>query len=414
MRTYKLGLLIALFCLVFGAVMVAAQDTTTEIELVGTVEAMSLDTITVNQLVIDVTRAEIKVALQLGVAVKVQGSVLADGSVVAREVKAPQDTQRGVLPGEMEITGLLTDFSGTSMTIAGQTVDVSGAEIKAGVTVGQLVKAHVTLAADGSWVAREVEPGFAQGAGDNANPNANTNANANDNLDDNGNANDNSSLLTGNEMEVVGTLTEAGSDFIVVGGQRISVAGAEIKSQLFLGALVKVHMSAGPNGLVAREVELERERANDNAADNSNDNTIDNSNDNVVVPDNCVPAQPAGWTTYTIRRGDTLAGIAQGSGSSLSELAAANCIRDARFIVAGATIFVPRTPVTSGNVNANQNGNDNGNDNGDDNHNGNDNGDDHSNDNGNNDNGDDDGGNSGSGGGNSGSGGGDDDGSGHG
>lgn len=323
--------LLSIFVVFFGQSIIYAQEVTpsptptpdNRVELIGEIQAMDLDTITVSGQVIDLTMAEINTALEIGAVVKVQGWLLEDGTILAREVNDLNDDDQNdeTLTDEVEIVGILSAYEGTTMTIAGQVVDVSKAEIKAGVEVDEYVKAHATIV-DGIWVAREVEP---------AQEDDLSFDNTNDNSDDNG---------------------------------------------------------------------------NDNSDDNGNDNddSDDNGNDNaIVLPPNCVATQPAGWTTYTIKAGDTLSSIANRADSSIGELALANCIADPRFIVAGMTIFVPREPspaIDNSNNNSNDNGDDDhSNDNGDDdnnNDNHDDNGnDDHDNDNhddhhNNNDNGDDD------------------------
>jgi LysM repeat protein len=48
--------------------------------------------------------------------------------------------------------------------------------------------------------------------------------------------------------------------------------------------------------------------------------------------------------TYVVQRGDTLGSIARRTDSTLEALIRANCLRNPRLIVAGETLFVPRTP----------------------------------------------------------------------
>ncbi len=97
------------------------------------------------------------------------------------------------------------------------------------------------------------------------------------------------------EFEITGTLTEVGADFIVVNGLRISTANAEIDGLLVVGALVKVHLSIVDNAWVAREVELadrdddrdfeddededRDEDQNDDEHDDQNDDHGDDQND---------------------------------------------------------------------------------------------------------------------------------------
>lgn len=289
------------------------------IELVGLIEAMTVDSITVNQQVIDITSAELTTALELDAAVKVEGWVLTDGTIAAREVSAA--TPDGLLPGEVEITGVVEAVDATTLTVNGLVIDISTAEMTDVIAVGDMVKVHASFDDAGALVAREVALYTP----------------------------DTPPATPGEDFELRGTLEEVGDGYIVVAGQSINMLQAEVKTQLQVGALVKVHVRIVNGELVASEVEgwlNHDDNANTNDNSNDNEDDDDNSNDNgaVVIPADCVPAMPSGWTTYTIQAGDTLSAIAAGSGSSISELAVTNCIRDPRFIVVGMTIFVPQTP----------------------------------------------------------------------
>jgi hypothetical protein len=234
-RMIPFGIALLVFLtLCFGQVTLAQEATTaSQVELVGTIDSVTTTSITINQQTIDTSHAEIRITLEAGLRVKVEGNLQPDGQIVAREVKLADIPADTVNVNESEIIGILTSFEGTTMVIAGQTIDVSGAEIYPGVGVNETVEAKVTLV-DGQWIAREVQ-----------------------------------------------------------------------------------------------------------LADFRGDHTP------VVIPDDCVPAQPANWTTYTVQTGDTLSTIAEGSDASLRELAFVNCIANARSIVAGMTLFVPQTPVMS-------------------------------------------------------------------
>jgi LysM repeat protein len=63
------------------------------------------------------------------------------------------------------------------------------------------------------------------------------------------------------------------------------------------------------------------------------------------VPASVVAARPAphGWTTYTVRNGDTLIGIAARFRTTVGVLAARNHLHSPHQIFAGATLSVPRT-----------------------------------------------------------------------
>ncbi|KAB2861724.1 MAG: hypothetical protein F9K46_08065, partial [Anaerolineae bacterium] len=159
--------ILSIFMVFFGQSIIYAQETTptptpppdNRVELIGEIQAMDLDTITVSGQIVDLTMAEINTALEIGAVVKVQGWLLEDGTILAREVNDLNDDDQSddPLTDEVEIVGILSAYEGTTMTIAGQAVDVSEAEIKAGVEVDEYVKAHGTIV-DGVWVAREVEP----------------------------------------------------------------------------------------------------------------------------------------------------------------------------------------------------------------------------------------------------------------
>ena len=90
------------------------------------------------------------------------------------------------------------------------------------------------------------------------------------------------------ELEFTGTISEIGDGFIVVAGETVFTGSAEIKGDLAVGAIVKVHASRDANGaLVASEVETETGLGDGNANDNANEiddnaNEIDNGNANEI------------------------------------------------------------------------------------------------------------------------------------
>lgn len=336
-----LGVLLIAFLGVQGAY-AQSDDRANTIEILGTVEEMTLSTITVNGLLINTSLAEIAVPLTLEQTVFVEGVLLPDGTVQARQVRA---TRSGLQPGELELTGTLQSWTGDQAVVAGLSVSTVGAEIKAGVAVGGLIKLHAIPGDGGTWVARELEL-YVPTQSDSSS-------------DDNSGQDDSPEFLQGKRLKIVGTLEEIGDGFVVVGGQIIDIRNAEVDANLTVGALVKLEATLSDGGLVAHEIERARSFFNDNDTDNDNSddvsndndndngNTNDNLNSNTGVPVNCVVTQPAGWTTYTVRRGDTLSAIARGAGSTTNELAAVNCITNARFIRVGQQIFVPRQPAAN-------------------------------------------------------------------
>jgi hypothetical protein len=82
-------------------------------------------------------------------------------------------------------------------------------------------------------------------------------------------------------LEIIGTLDEMGTDYVVVGGQRFDTTGAEIKGQLIVGALVKLELTRLDSGiLVAREVKPTTfDDSADAMGDDSRDDSLDDSGD---------------------------------------------------------------------------------------------------------------------------------------
>lgn len=134
---------------------------------------------------------------------------------------------------EFEITGTVDAVSTGAITLSGQVIQITGAQITGTITVGAVVKAHVSVAADGSLVAREIElvPLADQ-------------------------------TLGVDEMEIIGVVQALTADSITIGGRVFDISAAEIKDPIEVGSLVKIHFSAASTGdaLVAREVELARIR----------------------------------------------------------------------------------------------------------------------------------------------------------
>jgi hypothetical protein len=62
-------------------------------------------------------------------------------TITARQVNAPKT---GIQPGESEIVGVIDSVNGTTIVIGGQTIDISNAEVRAGVMAGKTVKTAVT------------------------------------------------------------------------------------------------------------------------------------------------------------------------------------------------------------------------------------------------------------------------------
>jgi hypothetical protein len=157
--------LLAMFALV-GQSLVMAQTPTAEVEIVGTVSAVTAQTLTIGTQTFDITHAEIKVSVTVGKLVKIHATQSTVGQWIAREVElaqpaaaqtpSPLTTEEPTPLGEFEITGQITALSDNSIVIAGHVIDISNAEIKDPLSINNRAKVHVSIV-DGVWIAREVE-----------------------------------------------------------------------------------------------------------------------------------------------------------------------------------------------------------------------------------------------------------------
>jgi hypothetical protein len=139
--------------LLFMQSIVFAQ-TDLNIEFYGTIQSANSTVIVINGQIVDVRGAQISVSLAAGLGVRVQATMLADGSIVARQVEL---VSAGVLPGIVEINGTVTQFTPPLLTISGQTIDTTGAEINGSIVIGQIVRVFAVATAPGVWQARFVD-----------------------------------------------------------------------------------------------------------------------------------------------------------------------------------------------------------------------------------------------------------------
>jgi hypothetical protein len=301
-----------------------------EIEFFGQVEAMSAGAWTIGGRAVAVTaQTEVKAAIQVGDAVKVHARVQADGSLVAREIEPAQGVagEPGML---VEFTGVVEAMAADAWTVGGKSVAITAqTEIKGAITVGDTVKVHARVGADGALTAREIEladegapdvpgvevefRGAVEAMGDEAwaiggmtfRVTAATEIEAGLQLGDlvkvHARLQSDGSLWAReiereqerdrdrdrdrDEVEFSGTVESMAADAWVVGGQTVKItAQTEIKDAIEVGDFVRVHAHVEADGsLVAREIELED---GDDADDNGNDNANDNENHNGNINDN--------------------------------------------------------------------------------------------------------------------------------
>jgi hypothetical protein len=112
----------------------------------------------------------------------------------------------------IELVGRIDSVSGTTITVLGQTIDASRAELKTALTVGTVVKVEGTLLSTGVIAAREVE--------------------LHEERDDDRNE--------VGVFELYGTLTSLNATTAVVAGVSVNLVGAEIYPGVQVGGLVEI------------------------------------------------------------------------------------------------------------------------------------------------------------------------------
>ena len=147
------------------------------IELVGTVQQVGDGRVVVNGIVVLVTTAtEVEGSLSAGVAVKVEGTLQSDGTVVAREIEVqvePGAAAPGPAPSpaatpqvRIELRGRVQSVTEASFVVAGRTVHITGStEVDGRIREGVVVKVEGVLQSDNSVLAREVKVEGAGGSG---------------------------------------------------------------------------------------------------------------------------------------------------------------------------------------------------------------------------------------------------------
>lgn len=149
------------------ALSVSLNDSPTsdnEFEFYGTVQAIdSASWMIADQLVKIDGVTQIDAGIVVGDVVKVEG-FLQDGSLLANKIEKdgdsdPVSTETAVAPGDkVEVTGTLEAINGEVYVVGGiNYLTNSSTEIKGTLAVGDVVKVHASLQADGTYLAHEIE-----------------------------------------------------------------------------------------------------------------------------------------------------------------------------------------------------------------------------------------------------------------
>lgn len=301
-------------------VMAGAQaDDTQSFEVIGLIEAASLNSLTVNGQPYDITQAEVAIPMTLGSAVKLEGSAV-DGQIVSMdEVKALDDDD--LQPGELKLKGTVEALTINGIQVAGQMIDLSTAAIETGVVVGDHAELTFFVTPETQLVLTHVEP-------------------SSDDQDDRQDTQNDD----GDDLSVIGTLQQVSDGVITVSGIPVDTTSITLRP-LVIGSVVEVDARIINSGFVADDVEYEdTDDDDDDGIDDDDENSSDDDDDRVNIGNNCAIAIPTGWTTYVVTSGDSLSSIASRTDSSVQELAQINCIANPSSLSAGVTLAVPRTP----------------------------------------------------------------------
>jgi uncharacterized membrane protein YgcG len=182
-------------------------------------------------------------------------------------------TGSSVTQGEVEFTGTIDSMDGSVWVIDGRTISItSQTELKGVFEPGFVVKVHAMIIADGSLVAREIDPGSLVDGG---NENSQQNGKANDNTTTNQNE------QHGDEVRFTGVVETIGIDLWVIDGKSIAITTqTEIRDVIQIGDLVDVRaIPAADGSMQALRLELaDVGNANIDGSDNTNQNGNGNNN----------------------------------------------------------------------------------------------------------------------------------------
>jgi hypothetical protein len=220
-----------------------------EFEFFGFVEVQGNTSWTISTIVVEIANStEIKGNILEGDLVKVHARMTDTRTVVAREIELVDWRASGdqvvTHDQEIEFTGVVEDIQPGVWTIDGRQLSISAmTEVKGAILVGDVVKIHALVRADGSLEAREIELIRRQGQ---VQPG------------DAGEVDDGQGQEgVQQEIQFTGVVEAISADTWTVAGRVISITlQTEIKGNLQVGQQAKVHALVMADGrLVAREIE---------------------------------------------------------------------------------------------------------------------------------------------------------------
>lgn len=165
---------------------------------------------------------------------------------------------------EIEFTGEVEAVGTDSWTVAGRMIDISQAEIKGSITVGDVVKVQAYYSGDGTLIAREIETVVEEVVADESNENSTgDDVLANENGNMNGDDNENSVFenMNGNDNDI----------------ENMNASHDNDNDNVNHNTNDNDHANDNEN---TNSNDNHNDNSNDNHNDNGNDNHNDNSNDN--------------------------------------------------------------------------------------------------------------------------------------
>lgn len=140
---------------ILDRVVLLAQAPDSHFSFTGTVDSMGNDEWTIGGRTVQVDeKTEINKNIQVGNLVKVKGSVLEDGILLATDISLIEENEQG-LP--FEFVGVIDDMGETEWTISGITVTIDDhTQIETGLLAGYVVHVYGRIL-DGTWLAKSIE-----------------------------------------------------------------------------------------------------------------------------------------------------------------------------------------------------------------------------------------------------------------
>jgi hypothetical protein len=248
--------------------------TAPEFEFVGLVETMAANLWTVSneQVQVDLTTV-IDSGIAAGALVEVKGTVVA-GQMLADTIELKENLP-GSVGTEVELFGTVESITGTVYMIGGKTVNTDGlTELVGTIVVGNFVKVHASLNADGTYLAREIE--LISGAEVTPTPGTGDDDDQGEDQDDQGEDEDEQ------EIKVSGVLESMAAGLWVVDGVSFVVDDStKIEGDPQVGDVVKIEGKVQSDGTnLAHEIELEEDESiGDDDSSGSDDDSGNSGSD---------------------------------------------------------------------------------------------------------------------------------------